>query len=154
MTGKAYGKLWSIIRLKKHGASNEDLTDVYIKQVRSILEYSVPVWNSALTNEEKDDIERVQKCFLHITLGAEYGTYETALLSTGLENLEIRRTQLCLNFAKKAAKHPTHKQWFEPSNQVGPNTRCEKLRYKQPICRLERFRSSPIPYFTELLNSN
>ena len=48
-------------RLKKLGASTEDLKDVYCKQVKSILEFGVPVWNSALTKEHVADIERVQK---------------------------------------------------------------------------------------------
>ena len=49
MTMKAYKKLWMIRRLILNGASLVDLTDVYIKQVRSVLEYGVPVWNSNLT---------------------------------------------------------------------------------------------------------
>ena len=58
---KAYKRLWLIRRLKKEGACLDDLIDVYIKHVRSILEFGVPVWNSGLTLEEIKDIERVQK---------------------------------------------------------------------------------------------
>ena len=42
-------------------ASEDDLKDVFIKQVRSVLELAVPVWNAAIRQEEKRDIERVQK---------------------------------------------------------------------------------------------
>ena len=38
-----------IKRLKKAGANKEDLIDVYTKQVRSVLEFGVPVWNSGLS---------------------------------------------------------------------------------------------------------
>ena len=69
MVRKAYSRLWMIKRLKKAGASLEDMTDIYIKQIRSVLEFGVPVWNSALTKEEIHDIERVQSSFLHIVLG-------------------------------------------------------------------------------------
>ena len=72
MTKKAYKKLWMIKRLKLNGATYEDLTDVYVKQVRSILEFGTPVWNSNLTQEDVFDIERVQKSFLHIALENMY----------------------------------------------------------------------------------
>jgi hypothetical protein len=39
MTKEAYKKLWMIKRMKLNGANFEDLTDVYVKQVRSILEF-------------------------------------------------------------------------------------------------------------------
>ena len=45
---RANNKLWCLRRLKKFGADNEDLKDVYLKQDRSILEYAVPVWHLAL----------------------------------------------------------------------------------------------------------
>ena len=49
MVKRAYNKLWMIKRLIRQGANLEDLTDIYVKQVRSILEFGVPVWNSGLT---------------------------------------------------------------------------------------------------------
>ena len=41
---KGYQRLWMIRRLKNLGANNEELLDVYMKQVRSVLELAVPVW--------------------------------------------------------------------------------------------------------------
>ena len=35
--------------------------DVYIKEIRSILELAVPVWHSGLTKQQATDIERIQK---------------------------------------------------------------------------------------------
>ena len=46
---KAYKRLWAMRRLKGMGASIPDLKDIYIKQVRSVLELAVPAWNGALT---------------------------------------------------------------------------------------------------------
>jgi hypothetical protein len=79
MTRKACGRLWMIKRLQKAGANLEDLTDIYTKQVRSVLEFGVPVWNSGINKEESSDIEWVQKAFLHIALGQAYTSYEQAL---------------------------------------------------------------------------
>ena len=103
----------------------EDLTDIYIKQVHSILEFGVPVWNVGLTKDEVMNIERVQKSFLYIALGDGYLNYKSAIQATGLETLSSRRTILCRKFAVKTAKHPTHSHWFVES-QPGPDTRSEK----------------------------
>ena len=142
-----------IRRLKGKGAGIEDLKDVYLKQVRSVLEFGVPVWNYGLTLDEIYEIERVQKSFLHIVLGNQYGSYDLALEKVQLETLEARRLDICMKFAKVAAKHPKHKTWFESNGPVGPNTRSEKMKYKTPLYRLKRFKKSPIPYLTSLLNS-
>ena len=117
----------------------------------SILEFAFPVWNNAITKEEISDIERVQKTFLQIALGKDYIGYREALNKTEMETLEVRRTQLCKKFAIKAAKHPKHKDWFSVS-QAKPNTRSAKTTYKEPLCRLNRYEESPIPYLTSLLN--
>ena len=97
LVNKAYKKLWIIKRLKKNGASNDDLIDMYIKQVRSIIEFGVPVWNAGLTEAEVHEIERVHKSFLHILLGNNYISYDSALLVIGLECLSDRRTNLWID---------------------------------------------------------
>ena len=152
MVGKGYKRLWMIRRLKTHGANLDDLKDVFIKQIRSVLEFGTPVWNCGLTKAESLDIERVQKAFLHIALGNDYKCYENALKKSNLESLEQRRTQLCTTFAKKALKHPKHQAWFQPNHGV-PDTRSTKPNLKIPLHRLARYRDSPIPYLTNLLNS-
>ena len=58
---KGFARLWMLRRLKSLGASMEELVDVYIKQVRSVLELAVPVWEPGLTKSEKGQLERVQK---------------------------------------------------------------------------------------------
>ena len=152
MVIKVYKRMWMIQRLKSRGANMDDLTDIYTKQVRIVLEFGVPVWNCGLTVAETHDIERVQKSFLHIALGSNYANYENALSKSKLETLEDRRKQLCLNFAVKAAKHPKHSNWFVPES--GPNTRSVKPKFKAPLGRLQRYKRSPIPYLTNLLNTS
>ena len=56
MVRKAYRRLWIIKRLKKLGAKLGTLVDIYCKLMRSVLEYSVPVWNSGITNQQSSDI--------------------------------------------------------------------------------------------------
>ena len=152
MTKKAYKKLWMVRRLKSQGANYDDLKDVYIKQVRSTLEFGVPVWNCGITKSEVSDIERVQKSFLHIVLGRQYVNYQEALDLIELETLKERRTSICEKFAKKSMKHPKHKSWFVVNQPPGAETRSIKPDLKPPLCRLNRFKTSPIPYLTSLLN--
>ena len=150
MVQRAYKRLWIIKRLKNHGATLDDLKEIYTKQVRSILEFGVPVWNNGLTKAESVEIERVQKSFLNIVFGVDYQNYENALEKAKIECLEARRLKLCTKFAKKSLNHPKHSAWFKV-NKGAPNTR-SKPSIKLPLHRLARFRDSPIPYLTRLLN--
>ena len=59
MTTKAYSRVWMLRRLKTLGTEKSDLFDVYIKQVGSILEFAVPVWQPSLTLADKANLERV-----------------------------------------------------------------------------------------------
>ena len=143
-------------RLKLLGASESELMDVYQKQVRSVLELAVPVWQPALTIQEKIQIERVQKCALYIILGVNYLSYTQALETLKCEKLEDRRIRLCKKFAWKASQHPKYQTWFCENEPVLVNTRAkkkkEKIKYKSVETRTERFQNSPLPYLTNLLN--
>ena len=90
-----YG-LW----LKALCVSRSVLQDVYIKQIRCIMEYACPVWSANLTKAESIQIERVQKAALVIILDRQYNSYEEALDILEYESLETRRKSLNLRFAK------------------------------------------------------
>ena len=61
---RCYKKLWILRRLKKLGADLHDLKEIYVTQIRSILEFAAPVWAGSITNQEIVQIERVQKNIL------------------------------------------------------------------------------------------
>ena len=152
---KAFSRLWMLRRLKGLGASSTDLKDIYVKQIRSLVEFGVPVWNSTLSQQCSREIERVQKASVRIILGNTSFSYKEALHVLDLETLEMRREKLCLKFAKKCARHPRHSSWFVKDTTIrNIQTRSKKPTYKPPLFRLERFERSPIPYLTKLLNSN
>ena len=151
MVSKANKRLWILRRLKFLGAKDVDLVDVFIKQIRSLMELAVPVWHSGITQEERIDIERIQKSAAHIILGEEYVSYRLALNHLGLESLLDRREKLCLKFAKKAEKHHKFGSWFKPTVNVR-NTRLLKQKYCSAFTRHSRFRKSPLPFLTEVLN--
>jgi hypothetical protein len=61
MCKAAYARLWMLRRLKPLGASNDELLDVYDKQIRCMLEFSTPVWTSGLTQAEETQIVNKQE---------------------------------------------------------------------------------------------
>ena len=144
-------KLWFLRRLKKLGASKEDLLDLYHKHVRSILEYAAPVWHSSLTGEDRLKLERVQKAAFHIILGEKYKSYNSALKMTGSKSLFDRIRKLCRKVAKKSMKNPKFNKWCKPTSTV-TTTRQEKLKFHEVHCRTERYKDSPLSYLTRLLN--
>ena len=91
-------------KMSEFGASESDMKDIYIKFIRSILEYSCVVWGSSLTQENIQDLERVQKVAVKICLGNKYKTYRQSLLHLNLDCLEKRRQLLALSFAKSTLK--------------------------------------------------
>ena len=157
---KGYSRLWMLRRLKGLGASTNELLDVYQKQVRSVLELAVPVWQPALTQQEMRQIERVQRCALYVILGDNYGSYDNALGSLGCDNLNDRRVKLCDKFAKKALKSPRYHHWFEYNDEPLPtlNTRSSENRVRnvlKPVqTRTNRYQKSPLPYLTNALNNH
>ena len=148
---RANNKLWFLRRLRVLGANDEDLKDVYIKQIRSILEFAVPVWHNSLTGEQRVDIERIQKSACSIILGSRYYSYTSALKTMKLDTLFRRRQKLCTTFAKKCLKNNKFKNWFK-TREDHSRTRHQGSRLYTVYSRTKRFERSPISYITELLN--
>ena len=138
-------------RLKNLGAQEVDLLEVYTKQIRCVLELAVPAWQPSITQEERINIERVQKSACHIILGDTYHSYENALQHLGLDNLETRRTKLSYKFALKSEKHEKFKFWFKPIKK-SINTRMEPNKCQDVRAKHSRLFNSPISYLTRLLN--
>ena len=53
------------------GASHQDFKDIYIIFIRSVLYQSATVWHSSLTDQNKSDLERVQKASVKVILKEE-----------------------------------------------------------------------------------
>ena len=126
---------------------------MYSKQVRSVLELSVPAWQGSLTLGEKTELERVQKCAAHIILGSQYTSYSNALQELGLETLENRRMKLCLKFALKAEKSPKYSSWFTPFKKAR-DTRAIPPKYSNVRASHWRLEKGPISFLTNLLNKH
>ena len=141
-------------RLRIIGANTEELVDVYQKQIRSIMEFAVPVWEPGLTIAEKKQIERVQKAAFNIILGEEYNSYDNALTILHSESLSLRRQNLSLSFGRKALNDPKYYSWFKVNDRKPLHTRADKEQtvLKTVQTRTDLYRDSPLPYLTNMLN--
>ena len=90
-----------------------------------------------------------------------YESYDHAADSLGVEKLSDRRSKLCLTFARRLEKHPKYSTWFHPSDELLPPTiknRSDKTlaqtKYTPVPYRTDRFKKSPLPFLTELLNTH
>ena len=78
------------------GAKSETLVDTYQKQVRTILEYCVPVWHSRLTLSQSNQLERVQNVSMRVIMGQKYTSSRDARNILNLKTLYKRRVDICL----------------------------------------------------------
>ena len=69
----------------------KDLKIIYILFIQSILEQSATVWHSSLTEENKSNLERVQKSAIKVILQEKYKGYQNGLALLDIEDLESRR---------------------------------------------------------------
>ena len=101
---KAYARMIILHKLFEFRLPMEEMINIYILYIRSILESSAVVWHSSITKSEEIKIERVQKTALKIILASKYENYMTALEKSGLKTLSERRKILCKKFAKNCIK--------------------------------------------------
>ena len=145
---KAYSRMWILGRLAEIGATADTLMDTYFKQVRTILEYCVPVWHPGLTKSQSDQLERVQNISMRLILGEKYTSSKRARKTLKLDTLNLRRRDICLKFGLKAQQHPNHTNWFQTNENFNKNRRIPQTKLKEVFCRTERYKNSTIPYLT------
>ena len=65
---KADARMQLLCKVARFGAPMEDLKIIYVLFVRSILEQSAVVWHSSLTEDNRHDLERVQKSGIKVMI--------------------------------------------------------------------------------------
>ena len=97
---RGYQRMTILRKLYEFNIPREDLVMIYTMYIRSVLEYNSNVWFSMITNEEREDIERVQKVACRIILKKEYVNYNQSLITLNLMSLSDQRQMLAERFAK------------------------------------------------------
>ena len=98
-------------------------------------------------------LERCQSVCLKVILQDNYISHEAALEMTGLEKLEDRRLQRCLDFSKKCLQHPINKRMFplNPNLNNQQNIR-DREKFKVNFAYKNFYKNSTIPFCQRLLN--
>ena len=152
---RANKKLWQLRRMKLLKLDMNILLDFYCKEIRSILEFGVSVWNSGLTSKMEEQLERVQRVCVNIILCDTDCNipYKVGCTLLNIEPLIYRREDLCIKFIQNASSDQRHADMF--CRNTNPfNTRTDKPLYREFSCRTGRFYDSPLCYLTRLLNLN
>ena len=147
---KANVRMSILHNLVSFSVPTDELVNIYVLYIRSVVEYSSVVWHSSLTQEDIYSLERVQKTALRIILQDRYQDYSNALKLTGLETLFDRREKLCIKFATQCVRNEKMSDMF-PLNLKIVNTREHEKYYVQPAFT-DRLKNSAIPYMQRILN--
>ena len=135
-------------------APQEYLKNIYILFVRSILEQSATVWHSSLTQENIDDLERLQKSACKVILKERFIGYKHALKILELDTLEDRRKDLCLKFAIKCRQNKKVKDMFPKNNKKHQMKTRNPEKYQVFHANTERLKRSAVIYMQRLLNEH
>ena len=149
---KANSRMELLRRVSCFNPPLEDLKVIYFLFVRSVLEQSATVWHSSLTQENSEDIERVQKSAVKLMLGNQYIGYQQSLEKLDMDTLKERREKICLNFALKSRKNVKMKDMFPENERLHAMMIRKPERYKVDHANTERFRKSSVIYMQNLLN--
>ena len=137
----------------KYTSKISDLKTIYNMFIRSKLEHSSVVWHSRITQDERDDLERIQKAAVKLIIGNSYENYDEALAWLNMKSLNQRRKELCLKFAKSCLKNYKVKSFFPLNDTNEKNTRNHEL-YKVNFANRMRYKNSTIPSMQRSLNKD
>ena len=154
MVSKASRRLFILCKLKKNGVKADDLVLIYKMYIRPLLEFGTPVWSSSLTNNQSNDLERVQKRALRMITYPSSDHYNDLLRTYDLDSLEDRRILILTRFAKSLLVSTRHRHLLPQTRNAlsGRNLRnAQQLHI--PLTRTQRYKQSTIPFAVRLLNS-
>ena len=144
-------KMWLLRRMKQLKLDSVLIFDYYVKEIRSIAEQGVVVWNSGLTNYLSNELEKIQKVAMKIILSEKYTSYEAACTYFNVATLSSRRTDICTNYAIKLYKSKRCYQFFTPYS-IRARTKQKKL-VKENLSRTARCYNAPHNYLARLVNA-
>ena len=116
----------------------------------------IPGWTECGCVEphyKEESEERVQKVALKVILKEDYENYAIALGISCLQKLELRRSQLCLWFAKKCLKNEKTVEMFPLNKNFDPKLR-NSNRYEVKFASTNRLKDSAIPALQRMLNED
>ena len=151
---KMYGKLWTLLFLKKSGMKESSLLNIYKDVLRPSAEYSSIVYNTLIPEYLSDKLENMQKQAMKIIYGWNID-YSKVLEDEVISSLKHRRQEASLRFALKASASTRFKKWFplNPGTQHAVRSTTRK-HFLEKKCRTECGRKNPLLAVIRQLNEH
>ena len=118
------------------------------------MEQSCVIWHSSLTQENSENLERVQKNAFRIILGNQYDSYEESLKYLHFETLSTRREKLAIKFAQNCVQNSKTMKLFKLRKTIHKQTLRKQQKYRTIKANTKRMGQSAVPYLRKLLNRN
>ena len=139
-------KVWSF------GSTLHEMVGLQKTFCRSILEQTCVVWDSGLTNQNIEDLERTQKTFVKLIMEEDYKNYTSSLKFLNLETLESRRKELSYRFAKTSIIDGHFRDLFKRRKKTHSMETRKLEKYAVFHANTERYKNSPILTMQRMLN--
>ena len=110
------------------------------------------MWFASITEEEKVDLERIQKNVCKLILKNEYTTYKEALKTLELECLNERRYRLAKKFGEGCVKLDEMRDLF-PKAKISEHDLRKTNKYQVKFASTARLYNSAVPTLQRMLNS-
>ena len=144
-------KIWSLRTLKRTGMGEAELLAVYKSTLRPTLDFACVSYDSLLTAEQAEAIERLQMRAMKAIYG-DLVSYRTVLEAGKIERLDVRRKELFEKFAMKVEKNERLRLKWLPLNPEPMRAVRRSERYNIPRMKTERGFKSPIIRIRRYLN--
>ena len=149
---KARRKIFILTNMMSLSLEYKIILDVYLKEIRPIIEYGAVVFHSGLTRELSNDLENIQRNIFKILskyIKVKF-SYTEACIFFEVDFLFSRRQDLCYNWVKRYLKEHGDQGLFLKRNK-------RKLRgnikvFQEPKYKTLRFFNSPVNYLTLVAN--
>ena len=143
------GRYWLLIHLKQHHLTERDLVTAYKAIKRPLAEYCSVVFHLMLTDQQDEQLERLQSTALRYIYG--FGlSYAAMREMADISTLRSRHIEACDKFAASCLRSPRFSGWFPEARQVRDSRHA--LVYKEEFARCDRLRNSPLHYMRRRLN--
>ena len=136
---------WVLRHLAVAGFTQEELARVYTTVIRPILDYCAVVYHPMLTDEQDQQVERLQAQALKNIYGYRV-SYAKMRRKAGIKTHRERRIALCDKFAEKARTNPMFERWFP----LRSGRHAEQ--YHEKPARTDRLFNSALFYYRRRLN--
>ncbi|XP_065557774.1 uncharacterized protein LOC136025719 [Artemia franciscana] len=145
--------LQSLSTMRRFGCDVQCLLLAYLTYIRTVLEYTSPLWGPAALRTVYliQELESVQKRAVFIIIDDRQLSYGEALVKLDLPTLAQRYEQIILRFGKFLLSKPQHRDILPPTAPLNNRTRHQN-KLVPVASRTNRHANSFVPFFTDLLN--